>query len=87
MEVAVWDTYVTKKDNAIMHFDIIVPTSIRDTEKIYQFGREYLALKGQEGQVLTTKECVFCHIEQLPTDKEAIINEKGYFIIEMKGCN
>jgi hypothetical protein len=26
MEVAVWDTYVTKKDGSVMHFDIIAPS-------------------------------------------------------------
>ena len=25
MNVAVWDTYVTKKDGNVMHFDIIAP--------------------------------------------------------------
>jgi len=28
MKVAVWDTYVTKKDGSVMHFDIIVPEEI-----------------------------------------------------------
>lgn len=30
MKVAVWDTYVTKKDGTIIHFDIIVPEAIRE---------------------------------------------------------
>lgn len=63
MEVAVWDTYVTKKDGSIMHFDIIAPEEIKDTTVIYGYGREYLKTKGQEGQPLTSKECRFCHIE------------------------
>jgi hypothetical protein len=87
MKVAVWDTYVTKKDGTVMHFDIIAPENIKDAEKIYTFGREYLASKGQAGQKLATKECAFCHIEQLPVDKEQIVKEKGYYIIEMQGCN
>ena len=35
MKVAVWDTYVTKKDGTIMHFDILAPVEITDTTKIY----------------------------------------------------
>lgn len=49
MEVAVWDTYVKKKDGTVMHFDIIAPSSLRDTTVIHAFGRDYLRTKGQEG--------------------------------------
>ena len=31
MEVAVWDTYVKKKDGTVMHFDILAPSHQRDT--------------------------------------------------------
>ena len=41
MQVAVWDTYVTKKDGAVMHFDIIAPDHIRDEKTIHAFGKEY----------------------------------------------
>lgn len=34
MKVAVWDTYVTKKDGTIMHFDIMVPEQIRDRKSV-----------------------------------------------------
>jgi hypothetical protein len=33
MKVAVWDTYVTKKDGSIMHFDIIADEEIKDELK------------------------------------------------------
>lgn len=86
MHVAVWDTYVTKKDGNIMHFDIIAPVEIEDDSKIYEFGREYLKTKGQEGQPLTSEECKFCHIEALKPENEAEINLKGYYIVEMENC-
>ena len=86
MEVAVWDTYVTKKDGSIMHFDIIAPEEIKDTTVIYGYGREYLKTKGQEGQPLTSKECRFCHIETVRPLWEVEIKQKGYFIIEMENC-
>lgn len=86
MKVAVWDTYVTKKDGIVMHFDIIAPQEIRDTIVIYNYGKEYLKTKGQEGQTLSSKECRFCHIEAVRPQWEAEIKQKGYFIIEMENC-
>ncbi|MFN0203331.1 MAG: DUF2024 family protein [Bacteroidia bacterium] len=87
MEVAVWDTYVTKKDGSVMHFDIIAPAEIKEPTIIHGYGREYLEIKGQEGQSLTSKECRFCHIEALRASWKAEIEQKGYFIIEMENCN
>jgi len=86
MKVAVWDTYVTKKDGSVMHFDILAPVEIKDTTIIYGYGKAYLKTKGQEGQPLTSKECRFCHVETLRPNWEADIKSKGYFIIEMEGC-
>ena len=65
MKVAVWDTYVTKKDGTIMHFDIIAPDETEDSTVIYNYGKEYLKTKNKEGQPLTTKEYKFCHIQAL----------------------
>jgi hypothetical protein len=85
--VNVWDTYVTRKDGRIMHFDIIVPTEIQDTAIIYKYGREYLKSKGEGGQPLTSKQCRLCHSESINEKWEASIREKGYDIIEMEGCD
>lgn len=86
MKVAVWDTYVTKKDGRVMHFDIIAPHEIKDTTVIYGYGKEYIKSKGQEGQPLSSNECRFCHFEKLRPEWEDEINENGYFIIEMENC-
>ncbi|MGV3603053.1 MAG: DUF2024 family protein [Dyadobacter fermentans] len=86
MKIAVWDTYVTKKDGALMHFDILVPEELGERAQIYQYGKEYLSSKGQEGQALASEECRFCHIEQATPEITSAIEEKGYFIIEMQGC-
>mgnify|MGYP006316225513 FL=1 len=86
MQIAVWDTYVTKKDGTIMHFDILAPVEITDTTKIYHYGKEYLKNKRQEGQPLTSKECRFCHVETLRPQWETDIKQKGYYIIEMENC-
>ena len=86
MKVAVWDTYVTKKDGSVMHFDIIAPEEIKDTSLIYEYGKEYLKSKDQTGQPLTSKECRFCHVEKAKAQWEDSISKNGYFIIEMENC-
>ena len=65
-QVNVWDTYITKKDKKVMHFDIIAPIEISDTSIIYRFGKEYLKTKGQEGQALASKPVSYTHLT-LPT--------------------
>lgn len=87
MQVAVWDTYVTKKDGIVMHFDIIAPDHIKEEEIIYTFGKDYLQSKNQENQPLTAKECSFCHIEKATDEMVLSIQQKGYFIIEMQNCD
>lgn len=87
MKVAVWDTYVTRTDGKVMHFDIIVPDHIRDEKIIYNFGKEYLQTKQQGNQPLSAKECSFCHIEQATLEMKKSIKEKGYYILEMQNCN
>lgn len=87
MKIAVWDTYVTKTNGTVMHFDILAPEEIEDTNLIYNYGKEYLKTKGQEGQALSSKECRFCHVENLQSQWEATIKQQGYFIIEMENCN
>lgn len=52
-KVNVWDTYVTKKNGEIMHFDIIASVEINDSSIIYDYGKLYLKSKNQEGQTLT----------------------------------
>jgi hypothetical protein len=86
MKVAVWDTYVTKSDGKVMHFDIIVPAEIADPSKIYEFGQDYLKSKGHGGLSITSEECEFCHFETIKPDWKSKIDEQGYYIIEMENC-
>lgn len=85
-KVTVWDTYVTKKNGEVMHFDIIAPEAVKDTAVIHGYGKEYLATKGQKGQELTAKQCRRCHVRKLSPQWEADIAKQGYFILEMEGC-
>ncbi len=86
MNVGVWDTYVTKKDGSVMHFDIIVPEQITSVDTIYGYGKAYLKSKSQEGQPITSKECQFCHFQN---SKELWVSDillQGYYIFEMENC-
>jgi hypothetical protein len=85
MNIAVYDTYVTKKDGRTMHFDIIVPEQ-ELPERVFGFGCEYLKSVGQEGQPLAARECQFCHVERASAKIEQAIRRRGYFIQEMEGC-
>jgi hypothetical protein len=85
MEVAIFDTYVTKHDGAVMHFDIIVPAGT-DENLVFDFGRKYLSEKRQPAQDLSSRQCQFCHFEQLQPHMEFSIISKGYYILEMQGC-
>lgn len=87
MKVAVWDTYVNKKDGSVMHFDIIAPEHVKDEEIIHTFGKEYLASKNQGGMPLSAKECQFCHIEEASLEIQTSIQAKGYYILEIQNCN
>lgn len=87
MKIAVWDTYVKKEDNNVMHFDVLVPSTITDEQTIYGFGKEYLKTKPFKTGVLTSNECQFCHIEEATKDIISSINKIGYYIIEMENCS
>lgn len=86
MKAAVFDTYVTKPDNSIMHFDIIVPDNT-EFEQVQAHGQAYLNTKGLNDLSLTTKECKFCHIEETSAELEASIVARGFGIIELNNCD
>lgn len=87
MKVAVWDTYVKRKDGQVMHFDILAPADVKNEETIFIFGKDYLQSKNEAGQVLSANECQFCHVEQATEEMIASIQQKGYYIVEMQNCN
>ena len=85
MQCAVYDTYVTKKDNRVMHFDVIVQADTPQ-EKAIEYGKKYLESVGEGDQRMTQEECQFCHIQEAPEKIEKEIAAKGYYIQQMEGC-
>ncbi|PWL37866.1 DUF2024 domain-containing protein [Flagellimonas aquimarina] len=87
MEVSVWDTYVPRQDGKVMHFDILVPSTLTDIAVIYGFGKQYLASKPFVTAELSVNECKFCHMQEAPLQVEHDIMADGYYIIEMENCS
>ncbi|WP_420602664.1 DUF2024 family protein [Flagellimonas sp.] len=87
MEVSVWDTYVPREDGKVMHFDILVPSSMTDTNIIFEYGREYLKSKSFPSGKLSANECRFCHMQSAPENVVKNIEAEGYHIIEMENCS
>ena len=85
MQCAVYDTYVTKKDGKIMHFDVIVEASTPQ-EKAIEYGKEFLEQVDQGDQTMTQEECQFCHVQEAPPIVAKDIESRGYFIQKMEGC-
>lgn len=87
MKISVWDTYVSRTDGKMMHFDILVPSEMTDKELIFDYGRQYLETKNYSTNGLSAKECRFCHMEQATPEIEDQIKEKGFYILEMENCH
>ena len=86
MKVPVWDTYVRRADGLTMHFDILVPDTVQDAQKVYGYGDDYLGTKPFEAETVTTRQCRYCHMEIATPEMEQAIAEKGYYILEMENC-
>jgi len=87
MKVSVWDTYVKREDDKIMHFDILVSNELKNEQIIFGYGRKFLKSKSFHTGVLSSKECKFCHIEQASNEVINNIKNNGFHIIEMENCN
>ncbi|MBP6251358.1 MAG: DUF2024 family protein [Rubrivivax sp.] len=87
MTIAVFDTYVTRPDGRVMHFDILVPDAGRNIEQVLQFGRRYLAAKDLPAQSLQARECRFCHVEQATAAVQQAVDRDGFAILELGNCD
>ena len=87
MQISVWDTYVSRADGSLMHFDILVPSTITKPQVIYSYGEDYLKTKPFATGKLSAKACRFCHMEVAPPDIAKGVEKLGYYIIEMENCH
>jgi hypothetical protein len=86
MKISVWDTFVTKDDGSIMHFDILVPAKVTASHIIQQYCHSYLKDKIKNPQKTEVIKCNFCHIEKASAPVLDHILEKGFAIIEIENC-
>lgn len=86
MQLEVWDTYIERVDGKTMHFDILVPSGVKDESIVLDYGRDYLRTKSFATHHLATQHCRFCHIETATEEMALSIERKGYVIIEMENC-
>lgn len=87
MKIAVYDTYVSRPDGRVMHFDILVPDADKDIARVLQHGRRYLAAKGMPADTLSAQECRFCHMESATEAVQAAVDDDGFAIIELGNCD
>lgn len=87
MKIAVFDTYVTRPDGRVMHFDILVPEATKDIEQVIHFGRRYLTAKGVPAETLRAQECRFCHMESATEPVQEAVDQDGFAIIELRHCD
>jgi hypothetical protein len=85
MECDVFDTYVTRSDGRLMHFDVIAPTGVSQAEAL-AFGQAYLKSVNVMDSVVTAERCRFCHVEQATPEMARAIAAQGYYILPMEGC-
>ena len=87
MTIAVWDSYVQRDNGSIMHFDILVPSTLTTAQEVFNFGYDYLKGKAFKTGELSSSACRFCHVEQGTEMMIATIKQQGYAIIELENCS
>jgi len=86
MEISVYDTVFKKEDGTLIKFDILVPSSFTDLEKIYEFGNSFLKTENiSAANLISADECNFCHMEVASKVIEDDIRQKGYSIFKHWG--
>ncbi len=86
MNISVYDTYVQRLDGRRMHFDILVPATLKDHDTVLGYGRTYLAAKGVLTTLLNAERCSYCHMESATSLVEDEVANRGFAILELENC-
>ena len=70
-----------------MHFDILVPSELKDEKIIFDYGQAFLKSKPFSTGELSLEACKFCHIEQATDTMLNQIKKSGLYIIELENCD
>ncbi len=85
MKVDVYDTYAQSNDGRTIHFDVLVETGTA-ANVAHKHAQDWLTGVGQNGARLAQDRCRFCHVENASPAVKKEIQEKGFFILKMEGC-
>lgn len=86
MKVAIWDIHAIKKDDSIIHFEIIVPADVKNIAIINNYCKEFFKTKDLMIELSSVEYCIQ-HREVANKEIISVIKEKGYYTIEKEGCN
>ncbi len=84
MRLAIWDTYVSRDDGSVLHFDVVVPESHSNWAEVLKAACGYAAGRGIPDVRVTAEECRFCHWEDPDPVHLDAINEHGFAIIPLE---
>ena len=85
MKIDVYDSYATRLDGQLMHFDVFVE-SRSSAQQALEYGRQWLERIGESKAGLQQSRCNFCHTELANPEVQNAIARQGYFILQMEGC-
>ncbi|KPJ91612.1 MAG: hypothetical protein AMJ55_11465 [Gammaproteobacteria bacterium SG8_15] len=84
MKIAVFDTYVTTRSGALMHFDVLVP--LGSSQLAENFAWQWLATIGLTRDAIELQSCQYCHSETPQPDTLQTIRRQGFAILPLEGC-
>jgi hypothetical protein len=87
MKVTVWNIHAVKKDEGIIHFEIVVPAGLKNIALVYNYSNEFFKSKDLEVDLLSSVECSILHWKDATHEIILEVKKKGYYIIEIDGCN
>lgn len=84
MNIAVFDTYATTHNGAVLHFDVLVP--LGSEPRAEEFARQWLAQIGLAHDAAELQTCRYCHNEIPQPGVLSHLLEHEYYILQMEGC-
>jgi hypothetical protein len=84
MYINVFDTHVHTRDGRYLHFDVF--TDSNDLAQARHYAQQFLKQNNIEEDNISQSSCAFCHSESSSPEVEQAIDQTGYYIFKMQGC-
>lgn len=85
MKIDVYDSYADSPTRGKMHFDVFVESGI-SADVALKYGQQWLKSVGEDPASLVQSRCNFCHTESANPAVKKVVEEKGFYILKMEGC-